>query len=111
MVARRRQVSANWAAAVRTRTQQAVLGAMLAFGGCAHVWQPRSVLPGATALVREQLVIHCDSPLPTHHRLFEDLAAQRAQVAARLALPTSDEPIHVYLFETEREFHAFMGLH
>jgi hypothetical protein len=66
-------------------------------------------LPAGHTIVREQLVIHSDSPLPAQHRLFEDLTAQRAEMTEKLELPASDEPIHVYLFETSEEFHGFIG--
>ena len=67
-----------------------------------------STLPERNTLVRDQLVIHGDFPLAAHHRLFEELTAQRADLCRRLALPCSDEPIHVYLFETPERFR---GLH
>lgn len=79
--------------------------------GCASVWEPPISLPAKNTAVREQLVLHSDAPLPAQHRLFDDLTAQRAQVASKLALPTSDEPIHVYLFENAEAFQAFMHLH
>lgn len=92
---------------------RALPGALALCGllGCAHVPPPQVALPAGNDLVREQLVFHSDSPLPAQHRLFEELVALRAQVAARLELPTSDEPIHVYLFENADLFRAFMGLH
>ena len=64
--------------------------------------------PDRNTLVRDQLVIHGDFPLAAHHRLFEELTAQRADLCRRLALPCSDEPIHVYLFETPERFQGFM---
>jgi hypothetical protein len=71
----------------------------------------RFVLPERNTLVRDQLAIHSDFPLSAHHRLFEELTAQRADLCARLALPCSDEPIHVYLFESQERFEGFMKLH
>jgi hypothetical protein len=89
--------------------------ALLLFGmllaGCARFMRPASALPTRNALVREQLVVHSDFSLPTHHRLIEELTSQRNDVAAKLALPTSDEPIHVYLFDTSERFTAFLDEH
>jgi hypothetical protein len=71
----------------------------------------RLTLPERNTVVRDQLVIHADFPLSSHHRLFEELTAQRADICRRLALPTSDEPIDIYLFETPEQFQGFMQLH
>jgi hypothetical protein len=65
-------------------------------------------LPGEDALVREQLVIHSDFHLARRHRLVEELVARRSDVVERLRLPVSDEPIHVYLFDSADEFRRFM---
>jgi len=80
-------------------------------GGCAGSLAGRLTLPERNTLVRDELVIHGDFPLAAHHRLFEELTAQRADLCGRLALPRSDEPIHVYLFETPERFQGFMRLH
>jgi hypothetical protein len=85
--------------------------AVLALGGCASSLAGRLTLPDRYSVVRDQLVIHGDFPLSVHHRLFEELTSQRADLCRRLALPTSDEPIHVYLFETQERFEGFMRLH
>jgi hypothetical protein len=45
------------------------------------------------------------------HRLLEELAARRIDLADRLAIPVSDEPIHVYLFASGDQFDAFIRLH
>ena len=71
----------------------------------------RLTLPDRNTLVRDQLVIHSDFRLAAHHRLFEELTAQREDLCQRLALPCSDEPIHVYLFETAEQFQGFIRLH
>jgi hypothetical protein len=79
--------------------------------GCAGPLAGRLTLPDRNTLVRDQLVIHSDFSLAAHHRLFEELTAQRQDLCQRLALPCSDEPIHVYLFETAEEFQGFIRLH
>lgn len=84
--------------------------AIFAFSGCAGSLAGRLTLPDRNTLVRDQLVIHGDFPLSLHHRLFAELTALRAEVCAPLALPYSDEPLHVYLFESPERFQAFMRL-
>jgi hypothetical protein len=84
---------------------------VLLLGGCATPLGSRLVPPDRNILVRDQLVIHSDFPLAAHHRLFEELTSQRADLCRRLVLPTSDEPIHVYLFEGPERFQGFIKLH
>lgn len=84
---------------------------MLVAGGCAGSLAGRLTLPARNTLVRDQLVIRSDFPLAAHHRLFEELTAQRADLCRQLALPCSDEPIQVYLFESPQRFEGFIRLH
>lgn len=88
-----------------------ILLIVLTIGGCAGSLASRLTLPSQNTLVRDQLVIHGDFPLAAHHRLFEELTAQRAELCRQLALPCSDEPIHVYLFESPERFEGFIRLH
>jgi hypothetical protein len=76
--------------------------------GCALLYQPTS-LPTSGKLVRDQLVIRSDFALARHHRLIEELVAQRGDVFDRLRLPASDEPIYVYLFESSKRYDAFIA--
>jgi hypothetical protein len=79
--------------------------------GCAGTVAKNLTPPSENTLVRDQLVIHGDFPLSVHHRLFEELTSQRAEICRQLSLPHSDEPIHVYLFENPERFEGFMRLH
>jgi hypothetical protein len=83
---------------------------LLAIGltGC-NVLKPRAELPSKRLQVRDQLTIHSDFYLPQHHRLIDGAVALRSEVTQALELPTSDEPIHVYLFENEAKFRAYIG--
>jgi hypothetical protein len=81
---------------------------LAACGGCSSLLTRRDALPERNAVTYDQLVIHSDVPLPSSHRLLEDLRILRVDVLQTLALPASDEPIHVYLFETEASFDEFM---
>ena len=85
--------------------------AVLAVGGCAGSLASRLTLPDRDTLVRDQLVIHSDFSVAAHHRLFEELTAQRADLCRRLSLPRSTEQIHVYLFESTERFEGFIKLH
>lgn len=76
--------------------------------GCIGVSDAPSALPARNAVVFDQLVIHSNFPLPHNHRLLNDLRAQRSDLLARLSLPPSEEPIHVYLFESESRFNKFL---
>jgi hypothetical protein len=80
-------------------------------GGCATPLTNRLAAPEKNTVVRDQLVIHADFPLAAHHRLFDELTAQRVEVCRLLDLPCSDEPIHVYLFDSTERFEQFMRLH
>jgi hypothetical protein len=78
--------------------------------GCSALSANRAAPPERNAVTYDQLVIHSDLPLPSSHRLLDDLRQMRGDLLETLALPASDEPIHVYLFETERRFDEFMRL-
>jgi hypothetical protein len=87
---------------------QGMIVAVLA--GCAR-WRPSDDLPSRSSVVLDQLVVFSDTPLPQHHRLLEDLRAQRTYLSTKLGLPVSDEPIHVYLFPTAEKLEAYMRAH
>ncbi|MBL9122679.1 MAG: DUF1570 domain-containing protein [Planctomycetaceae bacterium] len=92
----------------RLRREVVVAGLGLLFSlGCARFRQVSDSIPGRHTIVREQLVIASDFSLPQQHRLLEELVAQRYDLAVKLGLPTSDEPIHVFLFDNPDRFHAF----
>ncbi len=65
-------------------------------------------LPVANQIIRDQLVIFSDVKLPRRHRLLDDLVAGREDLCKKLTLPTSDEPINVYLFQDEPDYRSFM---
>lgn len=79
--------------------------------GCLFGNRQVVLLPSHDSLVRDQLVIHSNFSLPRHHRLIDELVARRDDVVDRLRLPVSDEPIHVYLFESPDRFRQFMAQH
>ncbi len=79
-------------------------------GGCVAAKQGEPLtLPDQELVEREQLVLHADFKLPRHHRLVDELVALRHDVSDRLKLPTSDEPIHVYLFEDSARFQGYIS--
>jgi hypothetical protein len=79
-------------------------------GGCAS-WHATPALPTRSNMELDQLVIHSDAPLPQHHRLLQELRAQRNLVSTKLGLPLSDEPIHVYLFSSAEKLAAYVRVH
>jgi hypothetical protein len=79
--------------------------------GCTPLRTQRLTLPEHFTLVRQQLVIHCDFVVAARHRLVDQLTDLRGQIVRQLGLPRSDEPIHVYLFESAERFDQFMALH
>lgn len=97
----------------------------LAVAGCAHLatvpaldaMVPRAIraqgdasgLPNRTELVAGQLVIHADFPLAGQHRLVRELEEMRSDVSQQLGLPISDEPVHLYLFESPARYEAFVA--
>ncbi len=85
----------------------AVLASVLATAGCT-LWRRAPVLPMRNSVVLDQLWVYSDFYLPQRHRLLDELDAQRANLAKKLALPTSDEPVFVYLFSTAEQFRDFV---
>jgi hypothetical protein len=84
--------------------------ACLLAGGCAS-WHKTPALPKRSSIVLDQLVIVSDTPLPEHHRLLQELRAQRSVLSTKLGLPLSDEPIHVYLFSSAEQLAAYVRVH
>jgi hypothetical protein len=76
-------------------------------GGCA-MQKGRNTLPAKQQLVVDQLVVHSDFHLPKNHRLIRELTSRRNEISKILDIPTSDESIHVFLFDDEAHFQAFM---
>ncbi len=83
---------------------------LLSFAGCLF-GNRGPTLPESNRLIRDQLVVHSEFRLPRQHRLLSELAAQRDDLAQKLDLPTSDEPIHVYLFDSSSDYQAYMARH
>ena len=65
--------------------------------------------PNAYQVERDQLVIHSDFRLAKRHRLLDELVARRLDLADKLQLPLSDEPIYVFLFDSPSEYHEFIA--
>jgi hypothetical protein len=86
------------------------MGCWLVFAavGCSPVHELPPTLPVQPAIVRDQLIVSSTFPLARNHRLVEDLVAQRYDLSSKLGLPTSDEPIHIYLFDNADKFQSFI---
>lgn len=68
-------------------------------------------LPESNQFEREQLRVFSDFRVPRRHRLIDELTARRRDIADRLLLPLSDEPINVYVFDNEERFSSYMNRH
>jgi len=84
-----------------------VVGISFLVAGC-RLTKSTPGLPDGNQIIRDQLVIQSDVRLPAKHRLVNELVAGREDLCQKLDLPTSDEPIHVYLFKDEANYRAFM---
>ena len=92
---------------------------LCALAGCAHLAATQLVqarldanpeaLPDRAELVAGQLVIHADFPLSEKHRMVRDLESLRLDVSQELGLPVSDEPIHLYLFQSPARYESFVA--
>ncbi|HUY89594.1 MAG TPA: hypothetical protein VMV10_12740 [Pirellulales bacterium] len=88
-----------------------IAAACWALPGCVGLSRPVSTLPTKHTLVIDPLIVYSDFSLPPHHRLLDDLVAERGELLAKLDLPKTEEPVHIYLFESEDRFHEFIGKH
>ena len=91
----------------RRRTGFALAGVLLGLAGCQLPLAEQGGLPEGYRLVRGQLEIHSSFPLASRHRLVEELVRLREDIRQTLGIPRSDEPIHVYLFESPDRYENF----
>ena len=95
-------------------TQKTAALASVALGlvlvaGCQMIRPPAKPTLFSHELKREQIVLHSDFALAEHERLVNELCAQRELIASKLSLPTTDVPIHVYLFASETAYYDFLA--
>lgn len=84
-------------------------GLLLVAPGCSNLLKRKNVLPVRHTLVLDPLVVHSDFKLPPHHRLLNELVLERNELLNTLELTKSEEPVQVYLFDTEERFRDFLG--
>ena len=84
---------------------------LLPTGGCTSTWTGGPRLPDSNLLVRDELVIHSDSPVPSQHRLIEELVLRRTDLQEQLGTPLSNEPIQVYLFGNQDQFEKYLRIY
>lgn len=78
-------------------------------GGCRGLPRaPLSPLPNGHETPVGQLVFHSDFELPHDHRLVRELVEEREYVANTLGLPTTNEPIEVYLFRDKERYSEYL---
>lgn len=92
---------------MKTARGYAIIASFL-ISGCTLV-RTEVTSPNAYLVERDQLVVHSDFRLAKKHRLLDDLVARRLDLANKLQLPLSDEPIHVFLFDSPSQYHEFIA--
>jgi len=80
------------------------------FAGCQSIRKTTPPTLFSHKLRREQIVVHSDFELTGHQRLVEELCGQRDLLAGKLGIPTTDMPIHVYLFADDASYHDFLDV-
>lgn len=82
----------------------------IALCGCQTLLPQTKPLAFEYKIVRGQLVLHSDFPLPSEHRIIDDLVAARDQVQDKLGLTPSDEPVHIYLFAEQEAYYDYLQI-
>ncbi len=80
----------------------------LAMAGCQALFVPPPPSTFRHELQRNSLMLHSDFPLPDEHRLINELLAAQQRICQQLALPPSQEPIHIYLFGKQAAYDEFI---
>ncbi len=93
---------------LETKTLVLLSASFVAIAGC-RLYKSSSQLPVASSMVLDELVIYSDFKLPEDHRLLIDLEEMRGQLTTALGLPSSNEPVEVYLFKTPRRYYRFLA--
>jgi hypothetical protein len=70
-----------------------------------------SQLPSKYQLTAGQLVFRSDFVVPGGHRLVRELTAERDDICQALSMPSSDEPITVYLFPDAEAYDRCIAEH
>ncbi len=84
--------------------------AILLLPGCISWFGNRSVeVPDQQIVTTGQMVVHADFPLSEDHQLIGELKSRRMDVCETLDLAPSNDPIHVYLFETPESFGLYIA--
>src|SRR3954471_9373981 len=96
-----------------------ILLPLLALTGCRTFSQPMNLppqvkipqsmrLPDTHQVTVGQLVFHSDFELSADHRLLRQLRAERDDICRTTGLPSSNEPIDVYLFHDSDRYQQFL---
>ena len=91
-----------------TLVAASLLWILVALSGCSTANKKLVTLPSQSILETGQLVVHSDFYIPSKHRLIDELNARRRDISDQLLLPSSNEPINVFVFETEDEYNEYM---
>ncbi|MFO1023445.1 MAG: DUF1570 domain-containing protein [Planctomycetales bacterium] len=81
---------------------------LLCLPGCHLLNRETTHLPNRHQLKSEQLLVLSDFKLSNDHPLIKDLSLLRQQVSETLQLPLTGNPVTVYLFRDEMEYHKYL---
>src|SRR5688572_33029352 len=84
-----------------------LLLSILPLAGCRGVPE-RAPLPEAHELRVGQLIFHSDFELPADHRLVRELVEERDYICSTLGIPSTKEPIEVYLFRDADRYREYL---
>ena len=87
-----------------------LLGILLLAGCQSFRPSAQTTTPFAHKIERDQIVLHSETPLGEQQRLVQQLCDQRDLLSKKLLLPTTEQPIHVYLFADDTAYYDFLAL-
>lgn len=79
--------------------------------GCAAIPRPFRSEPFQVAVERPNVVLHSDKPLEDSNKLLAEVAETRASIQNTLRLRLAEQPVHIYLFDDEDAYAAFVRKH
>jgi len=78
------------------------------FLGACRTPSVNSQLPVGEELAKEFLVVHSTFPVPSRHRLIDELEYRREDLRNALDITLTDEPVHIYLFDDPETFAGYL---
>ncbi len=79
--------------------------------GCAALPRPFRSEPFSVVVERPNVVLHSDKPLGDVNNLLAEVAETRASIQNTLRVNLAEQPVHIYLFDDEDSYAAFVRQH